>query len=121
VGTNWFFGTTLAGITSGQADLLSVATHEIGHSLGISSGPAFTRFIVNGEFTGQSSRTANGGRNLPVATGGSLGHWGEGVKSPVGSTQEVAMDPSLLLGTRKLFAALDFAGLKDIGWQVSSL
>lgn len=120
VGTNWFFGATLAGITSNQSDFLSVATHELGHLLGINSATPFTRLITNNVFIGQAARTANGGAFVPVATGASLGHWAEGVRSPAGIGQEVAMDPSILNGTRKLFTAIDFAGLADIGWQVGS-
>lgn len=120
VGTNWFFGATLAGIRSNQSDFLSVATHELGHLLGINGAPAFTRLISGNTFIGQAARNAYGGIFVPVETGASIGHWAEGVRSPAGIGQEVAMDPSLLTGTRKLFTAIDFAGLADIGWQVGS-
>lgn len=36
------------------------------------------------------------------------------------TSQEVAMDPDLLEGTRKRFTALDAAALKDIGWEVAA-
>lgn len=29
------------------------------------------------------------------------------------------MDPSILLGTRKEFTELDYAGLSDLGWQLA--
>ncbi|MEI6862328.1 MAG: PEP-CTERM sorting domain-containing protein [Verrucomicrobiota bacterium] len=31
------------------------------------------------------------------------------------------MDPSLTVGSRKFFTTLDFAGLQDIGWQLSAI
>jgi hypothetical protein len=35
--------------------------------------------------------------------------------------QEVALDPSIAAGQRKHFTALDYAAMKDIGWQVSPI
>ena len=46
------------------------------------------------------------------------GHWAEGLTY---QGQEVAMDPSILIGTRKEFTALDFGGLDDLGWQVTPI
>ena len=34
-----------------------------------------------------------------------------------GATQEVVMDPTILVGTRKYLTAVDMAFLRDIGWQ----
>lgn len=49
------------------------------------------------------------------------GHWIEGLDSIIYGTttpQETAMDPSVTLGTRKLFTELDVASLSDIGWSI---
>jgi hypothetical protein len=38
-----------------------------------------------------------------------------------GVTQEAAMDPSITVGTRKLFTDLDYAGLADVGWETAAV
>lgn len=51
---------------------------------------------------------------------GDLAHWAEGTTSFVaGLPQEAAMDPTITTGTRKAFTDLDFAAMKDIGWEVT--
>ncbi|MBM3821495.1 MAG: hypothetical protein FJ404_01185 [Verrucomicrobia bacterium] len=35
--------------------------------------------------------------------------------------QEAAMDPDISNGQRKFFTDLDFAGLSDVGWQVTAV
>jgi hypothetical protein len=117
---NWFFGATTTGLTSSQTDFLSVATHEMGHVLGIGdniSGQVTTwsRFVSNDTFVGPHAAAANGGQPVPLDPGGN--HWAEGTTS---GGQEAAMTPVLLDGTRKLFTPLDFAGLADIGWNVAA-
>jgi len=48
-----------------------------------------------------------------------LGHWADGLLSPVGGhLQQVAMSPSVGLSVRKNFTEVDWAGLDDIGWDV---
>jgi hypothetical protein len=46
------------------------------------------------------------------------GHWAEGFSF---GGQETAMDPTLTVGTRKQFTDMDFAGLRDLGWQVNAV
>lgn len=112
VGTNWNF--SLAAPSAGQADFLSVAEHELGHLLGIGTATSWDNKITGTTFTGAASRAANGGTNPSVTGDG--GHWASGT-TYLG--QPVAMSPSITLGTRKEFTELDYAGLADIGWQVS--
>jgi hypothetical protein len=115
VGTNWNFGRGAVGITSTQADFFSVALHELGHVLGINSGTAFTRYVTaTNLFTGPNAVARNRGVGVPVAP--DRAHWANGTRYGAG---EVSLDPALLLGTRKLTTELDFAGLKDVGWQVT--
>ena len=110
---NWYFGTSEAGLHSGQQDFLSVALHELGHLLGIGTADSWDRLVSGESFLGPNASAVHGG-NVPLS-GGS--HFREGLRN---GGQEVAMDPSLLEGTRKLFTELDFAALVDVGWEVSS-
>jgi Ca2+-binding RTX toxin-like protein len=122
---DWYFGIS-GPVPEGKSDFLSVAMHEFGHVLGFTSiNPAFTRFISGGRFGGPNAVTLYGS-SVPVA--GDNSHWGEGVVSPAGAPGvggaagdpggEATMTPTLTSNDRKLFTALDFAGLKDMGWEV---
>jgi hypothetical protein len=110
VGPNWHFDHN-TGPSTGQDDFLSVALHELGHLLGFGTAPSWNNLISGSLFTGPVS-TSLFGSNPPVTTG----HWASGTMY---QGQEVAMDPDILVGTRKTFTELDFAGLDDLGWQVS--
>jgi hypothetical protein len=110
VGTTWHFGATTDGLDNSESDFLSVAAHELGHVLGISSGTAFTRWVVGGKFTGPKAKALYGG-DVP-ADGG---HFADGTMH---KGQEVMMDPSIASGTRKLPTDLDFAGFDDVGWTL---
>jgi hypothetical protein len=112
-GPTWNFN-HLTNPTGSQADFYSVALHELGHLLGFGTANSFKN-LVNGSslFTGPVA-TALFGSNPPTTA--DKGHWAEGTMF---GGQEVAMDPSIVLGTRKLFTELDFAGLDDLGWQVT--
>ncbi len=116
--SNWNFNHTIAP-TAGQSDLYSVILHELGHVLGYGTSGSWNSLIQNGQFTGAASVASNGGL---VALDPGLGHWQNGTLSTVdGIPQEAAMDPSIFVGTRKLFTHLDLAGLSDIGWQVTAV
>lgn len=113
VDTNWHFGLTTDGLTSGESDFLSVAMHEIGHVLGINGGnPSWTNLISGGFFTGAESVAVYGG-SVPVEGNA---HFASGVISP--GQGEASMAPEITVGQRKLFTELDFAALDDIGWDV---
>jgi hypothetical protein len=114
-GTNWNFNIA-TGPGGGQSDFLSVAMHELGHVLGYGTADSWFNQInfSNGRFEGPVS-TALVGPNLFVAPP-NADHWAEGTTY---QGQPVAMDPTLTVGTRVLFTELDFAGLDDIGWEVT--
>jgi hypothetical protein len=121
-GTTWNF--SLAGPVSGQADFLSVAEHELGHLLGIGTAESWSNKITGTTtrtFTGANVRAANGGTNPTVTADG--GHFASGTTSTnsLGAAQEAAMTPSILIGSRKEFTAIDYAALADIGWQVTPI
>jgi Ca2+-binding RTX toxin-like protein len=109
---NWYFGTSEAGLGSDQHDFLSVAMHELGHVLGIGTADSWDRFVSGDFFVGPNCVAEHGG-NVPLSGDA---HFAEGLQD---AHQEVAMDPSLLEGTRKLFTELDFAALADVGWEVT--
>ncbi len=112
---NWFFGATTSGLASPQNDFLSVALHELGHALGFGTANSFTTFVSSGTFIGAKSEAAHGGTAVPLDPNNA--HWAEGTN---GGGQEAAMDPTLTVGTRKNFTALDFAGLDDLGWDFNT-
>lgn len=115
----WDFSSAASSPASGKFDFLSVAIHELGHVMGFNSGnPSWSNKISEVSFTGVNSIDVYGG-SIPVATGNS--HWADGTTSTLPETntvQETAMDPSITQGTRKLLTRLDYAGFRDIGWEV---
>lgn len=117
--TNWYFDTDLS--TSADvvnSDFFSVALHELGHLLGIGTSNSWFNLISGSDFTGAASSSVFGG-NVPLENSG---HWLDGTKGLVnGVSQEAAMDPSILQGTRKVFTDLDLAGLADVGWEVTAV
>lgn len=115
ISTNWHFGVdTLP--PSGRNDFLSVALHELGHLLGLGTASSWDTWVSGDRFTGPAA-TSSFGSDVPLD--GDVSHWREGVTSEVaGVAQESAMDPTLLVGTRKRFTALDVAALEDIGWEI---
>ena len=117
----WHYDHTTA-VTAGKSDFYSVALHELTHVLGIGIANSWTTKVTGGGgvFTGANSTTSNGGANPGVNAGGD--HFVNGIMSVTlaGSiAQEAMMDPSLTVGSRKLFTNLDAMGLSDIGWDVN--
>jgi len=111
----WYFGASAGGLGAGQADFLSVATHELAHVLGFGTADSWDADHSGAVFTGAASVAENGG-NVPLST--DTAHWGSGVKSTAGGAlQDAAMTPSITIGTRKVFTDLDYAGLVDVGWE----
>lgn len=109
----WYFGEDESSLIPGHADFLTTATHEIGHILGY-GGDAWYAQIENELFSGDASVALYGG---PVPVEGP--HWAEDTNSERnGEAQGTMMDPSTRRGTRELPTQLDYAGFKDIGWQV---
>jgi Ca2+-binding RTX toxin-like protein len=114
-GANWYFGTSATGLGGSQNDFFSVALHELGHLMGIGTADSWFTDVSGSQFIGPNAKTEFGS-NVPLQSGG--GHWAEGVHD---RGQEVALDPTLTVGTRKNFTPLDFAGLADIGWRVAPM
>ena len=90
--------------------------HELCHVLGFGVADSWADQVnASNEFTGAASQAVYGG---PVPLAGTS-HWDFDTESLSGEQgQEVAMDPSLVTGTRKRLTLLDMAGLDDIGWDM---
>ena len=142
--TNWNYDYQTQPVAT-QMDLYSVALHEIGHTLGLcpdllSANPEWAQFQVGNEWQGPAALAAWKAEDplaSPSATGvptqndaGNDHHWRNNVagqpftpavRSYVIGTQvlqEAAMDPSLTVGTRKLFTNVDALALRDLGWEI---
>lgn len=116
VGTDWFMGTSITQIGTNQMDFLSVAQHELGHLLGFGTAESFDRYVSGNSFIGPNARAAYDGVGEPFLSG-DRAHWQVGT---IDNGQPAAMDPSLAPGMRRLFTGLDYAALKDVGWNSNS-
>jgi hypothetical protein len=112
---SWYFGADAAGLPTGQLDFYSAATHELGHVLGIGTAKQWSADVQNGTFTGATAEAVYGAAP-PVSPDGS--HWAQGTKS---DGEPVALQPMLEANRRVNFSQLDYAALRDLGWQVSGL
>ncbi|MES2789927.1 MAG: matrixin family metalloprotease [Planctomycetota bacterium] len=116
VGTNWHFGATTEGLDSNETDFMSVAMHELGHILGFGTSESFDNLVSGGKFTGPKAVAEYDGQGNPPLNQ-DFSHWADGTTD---GGQETAMDPAIMLGTRKLFTNLDWAALDDLGWTLTS-
>lgn len=115
--TTWHFNHTTAPSGGTVTDFYSVAVHELTHAFGFATADEYQAFVSGLNFFGPNAMAAYGGV-VPLTANG---HWAEGTMSTVygtATTQEAAMDPTVLNGTRKFFATLDGAALTDIGWEL---
>ena len=110
---NWNFSANLP--QSNQHDFRSVAYHELFHVLGFATADSWTAQInSSNEFAG-ANVVAEHDAGGPVPLTPSASHFDFGTTE---GGQEVALDPDLQIGTRKVPTALDWAALDDIGWDI---
>ncbi len=108
---NWHFGLTTEGLDSNEFDFVSIASHELLHSLGFGLANSWNA-KVSGGFTGANSVAISGKSPVPL---NDVSHWAVGT---ISNGQPAAMSPESLNGQRRLPTRLDFAGMQDIGWQL---
>ena len=114
--SNWYFDSdiTTEEPFPNKYDFYSVAVHELAHVLGFGAAPSFKNLSAGGVFTGAAVHDLYGSN--PPLTGD--GHWAPKLSY---QGQEAAMDPSIATNQRSYFTELDYAAMKDIGWQVSPI
>ena len=113
--TSWYTGTATT-FSQSIVDLYTVATHELGHVIGFGTSSAFTQYISGSTFIGPNAKATNG--NRPVAITGDESHWVPGTTS---GGKQASMQAEVVNGIRYGFSELDYAALKDMGWQVSAV
>ena len=94
----WYFDTDVSTVESFSGnDFYSVAVHEFAHLLGFGTADSWTNQVTGSFFTGAESGT--------VELSSDLSHWNEGTMSLVDAlvSQEAAMDPDIVVGSRKYF------------------
>ena len=106
-----------------DVDFFSEAVHELIHVLGFGTLDTWIGQVdeANGTFSGADSMALFGGT---VPLDDLRQHWAEHTNSLISGTttvQETAMDPTILLGTRKYVTDLDVAGLSDIGYVTTAV
>ena len=115
---DWFFDATpetADDIPADRFDFLSVAVHEIGHTLGFGTARAFDALVTGTRFVGANAIAANGGSSVPLAA--DLSHIEDGYE--FGGSGELMFDPALNPGDRTLPTRLDAAMLADIGYSIN--
>jgi len=125
--TTWYFDDdlTTTDVPDGQSDFYSFALHELGHILGIGQSEQWENNIFDfpgGKiYRGDNVLAINNG--LPVDLTDDGTHFADGTNGLGGGLDgqiDALMDPTIEDGTRKLPTNLDYAVLKDIGWEVSA-
>lgn len=113
-GLNWHFGQTTTGLGSNELDFYSVATHELGHVLGLGTSSQWQSLSQGGYFRGGNAISVYGAA-VPLTSDGA--HWADGITL---GGQPVSLDPSINYGVRIGWTSLDAAALRDIGWGAAS-
>lgn len=117
-----YFGTSPS-VTPGEYDFFSIATHELGHVLGIGDSQQWSNDVRGTNFIGAYAESVFGGPvpldQTETDPADRDAHWAEQDSSitPQGAWQQAKMTPSQDRGTRDYFTLLDYAGLQDLGWQ----
>lgn len=117
--SDWYFDQDASTVEEfGNFDFFSVAVHELAHIVGFGTSASWDANVNGLTFTGVNSQLSYG-EAVPLDL--DLGHWVEGTLSTYnGFLQNTAMEPVIAAGQRKYLTDLDFAAVRDVGWQVST-
>ena len=113
--TDWYFGASPDGLGNNKIDFYSVAVHELGHVLGFGTSTEYAGYLTGDTFVGPTA-TAVYGSAPPIDP--DTVHWQQGIRS---NGAPVSMQPVLEANQRVGYSDLDYAALRDIGWNVSGL
>lgn len=117
----WHYDHTTA-VGAGKSDFYSVALHEMMHALGVGASDTWTGLVSGTTWLGSNVKALNGGSGAGLIYSDGA-HLASGLMSTniyTGAAQEVAMDPTLTVGTRKQLTQMDVALLKDLNWQATA-
>jgi hypothetical protein len=141
---NWHFDPNTAA-SGGDVDFYSIATHEVGHVLGLStSWSDFTDNVAGDIFSGPNAVAAYNSDNGTSETGLSLvgggnNHWGDGAYDSrifaqgdpnyvgtvgAGGLQDLLMEPmaNFRPGVRRFEVTnVEVGALQDIGWSIVTM
>lgn len=109
----WHFGVTTVGLDAAEFDFASVSSHEIMHVLGFGLSDSWANKIIATGFNGANAKSVYGG----VVPMNDSAHWKSGTLS---NGRTAIMTPEIQNGVRQLPTRLDYAGLQDLGWQLST-
>jgi hypothetical protein len=113
--TPWHFDVNTLPAGS-ESDFYSVALHEMMHTLGIGTALTWDSLRSGTNWSGLHATALTSGANL-VTTDGHIAEGTMSVTLAGGLAQEVVMDPSITVGTRKVLTRLDAAFLQDLGYN----
>ena len=123
---SFYFDTDLTthndAVNSGKIDFYSVMVHEIGHIMGFNTNNAWNANKSGNFWTGANAKAEYNNQNVPLY---STPHWDlftpSGALNPafVNCACHPSMLPSISVNKRTSFSDLDFALLKDIGYDIS--
>lgn len=106
--------------TSGLVDFYSVMTHEIGHIMGFAdTWDAWNNNLSGNFWTGANGKAEYNNQNIPIDSA-SKSHFGTLSQGNVNCACHPLMSTSTGTNTRRGFSELDFALLKDIGYNISA-
>jgi PEP-CTERM motif len=115
---NWYFGTDASGLAFSQYDFYTVAAHEVFHILGVGQSDAYDADVIGGQLAGSNVQALTGGPVALNTASGDTGHFASGTTYQ-GNTP--IMVPALVNGVRRYATELDYAVLRDIGYNVTNV
>ncbi|MDB5348758.1 MAG: repeat protein [Planctomycetota bacterium] len=116
------FKPTTDGLNATNRDFLTVATHELGHAIGLGTSDTYFRQILDYSirgigklyFTGRNAMSAYFNMPVPLSYSDGQVHWGEEVLGDYGIKPSLAR--AIGRNERHLFSELDHLAVLDLGF-----